>query len=63
MVTRPLGGRTRAHAPRDHERAAQQHRTQARAVRYNGAATIQGTRGELTGNLSVPSSLMDSERC
>jgi putative transposase len=44
-------------------RARQKSRTQARRVRYNRAAAMQGTRGELTGDLSVPQSLAESQRC
>ena len=44
-------------------RAAQKSRTQARRIRYNRAAAMQGTRGELTGDLSVPRSRTGSQRC
>lgn len=43
-------------------RAAQQRRTQAKRVRYNRAAAMQRTQGELTGDLSVPCSLTESQR-
>jgi hypothetical protein len=45
------------------QRAAQKRRTLARRVRYHRAAAMQGTRGELTGDLSVPRSLTESQRC
>jgi hypothetical protein len=44
-------------------RAAQKNRTLARRVRYNRAVMRQGTRGELPGDLSVPHSLAESQRC
>jgi RNA-directed DNA polymerase len=44
-------------------RAAQKRRTLARRVRYNRVVAMQRTRGELTGNLSVPHSLTESQRC
>src|SRR5713226_183366 len=44
-------------------RAAQKSRTLARRVRYNRAAAMQGTQGELTDDLSVPRSLTESKRC
>jgi putative transposase len=44
-------------------RAAQQRRTQAQRVRDNRAVMRQGTQGELTGDLSVPCSLTESQRC
>jgi hypothetical protein len=43
-------------------RAAQKSRTLARRVRYNRAVRRQGTRGELTGDLSVPRNLPESQR-
>jgi hypothetical protein len=43
--------------------AAQQRRTQARRIRYNRAAARQGTRTEPPGDLSVPCSLPESQRC
>ncbi len=51
--------------PRDailQRRAAQQRRTLAQRSRYNRAAAMQGTRGELTGALSGPRSLTESQR-
>jgi len=44
-------------------RAAQKSRPLARRVRYNRAAAMQGTRGELIGDLSVSRSLTESQRC
>lgn len=44
-------------------RAAQKSRTLARRFRYNRAAAMQGTRGELAGERSVPHGLMESQRC
>jgi hypothetical protein len=44
-------------------RAAQKSRTLARRVRYNWVAAMQGTQGELTGDLAVPCSLTESQRC
>jgi hypothetical protein len=44
-------------------RAARQRRAQAQRVRYNRAVMKQGTRGELTGDLSVPCGLTESHRC
>jgi hypothetical protein len=44
-------------------RAAHQGRTQAQRVRYNRAVMRQGARGELTGDLSVPCRLTESQRC
>jgi hypothetical protein len=34
-----------------------------RRVRYNRAAAMQDTRGELIGDLSVPRSFTESQRC
>jgi putative transposase len=45
------------------QRAAQKGRTLARRVRYNRASAMQGTQGELTGDLAVPCSLTESQRC
>ncbi len=44
-------------------RAAQKSRTLARRFRYNRAVAMQRTRGELAGELSVPRSLTESQRC
>ena len=44
-------------------RAAQKSRTLARRVRYNRAAAMQGTQDELPGDLLVPRSLTESQRC
>jgi len=44
-----------------HRRSAQKSRTLARRVRYNRVAAMQDTQGELTGNLSVPRSLTESQ--
>ncbi len=44
-------------------RVRRKSRTLARRVRYNRAAAMQCTRGELTGELSVPQSLAESQRC
>jgi hypothetical protein len=41
----------------------QKSRTLAQRVRYNWAVMRQGTQGELTGDLSVPRSLAESQRC
>jgi hypothetical protein len=43
-------------------RVAQQSRTLARRVRDNRSAARQGTQGELTGDLSVPRRLTESQR-
>lgn len=43
-------------------RAAQKSRTLAWRIRYNRAAAMQGTRDELTGDLSVPRGLTESQR-
>ncbi len=43
--------------------ATQKSRTLARRVRYNRAAAMQGTRGKLTGDLSVLRGLRESQRC
>jgi hypothetical protein len=40
-------------------RAVQQRRTLVQRIRYNRAAAMQGTRGELTGHLSVSQSLVE----
>jgi len=55
----PYDGRRNAILGR---RAAQKSRTLARRVRYNRAAAMQGTRGELTGDLSVPRGFTESQR-
>jgi hypothetical protein len=44
-------------------RAAQKSRTLARRVRYNRTILRQGTRAELTGDLSVPRGFTESQRC
>jgi hypothetical protein len=44
-------------------RPTQMSRPPARCVRYNRAAARQGTRDELTGDLSVPCSRTESQRC
>lgn len=44
-------------------RAAQKSRTLAGRVRYNRAAAMQGIQGEPTGDLSVPRSRTESQRC
>jgi hypothetical protein len=44
-------------------RAAQESRTLAQRVRYNRAAAMQRTQGELTGDLPVSRSLTESQRC
>ena len=44
-------------------RAAQQRRTLAQRIRYSRAAAMQGTPGALTGDLSVPRGLAESQRC
>ena len=44
-------------------RTAQESRTLARRVRYDRAAAMPGTRGELTCDLSVPQGLTESQRC
>jgi hypothetical protein len=44
-------------------RTAQNTRTLARRVRYNRTAAMHGTRGKVTGDLSVPRSLTESQMC